>query len=465
MLIRDRRYGLVLILGVCSIPRVVPAQDQTGMQQILQRLDRLEQENRTLSAEVSALRSELAAARGSSPGNAPNPPAAAATDEQAAAVPLEERVAVEEQRTADQAQAKVEAAHRLPVTLTGMILFNAFINGRGSGGQQDPTTASSLDSHSGSGASVSQSLLGFNFQGPQIAGGGQVSGQLHLDFWGGSSNSLNHLIRLRVATLAIDWKNQSIVVGQDKPIVSPRDPTSLAQVAVSPLAAAGNLWLWQPQVRFEQRFALGDSAGIRARVGVYETSESTSDATTEYANTLASARPGFEGRFEFWRKFGEHARIEIAPGFHTSDTHVAGVSVPSRLFTVDWLIQPMAKLQFTGLFFTGENASVIGGLRGGFTVFPSGLIQAVDATGGWAQLSYLATSRLTFNIYGGQESHRAIDLVAGEITRNFEYAGNAIYKFGSNVLVGIEASQVRTNYLQQSNRLVNHYDLALGYLF
>ena len=460
MRIKDRRYGLPLILSLCSIPRVMTAQDQTGMQQILQRLDRLEQENRTLSAEVSALRSELAAARGSSAGTPP-----AATGGQAAAVPLEERVAVEERRTAEQAQTKVEAAHRLPVTLTGMVLFNAFLNGRANGGQQDPATASSLDSHSGSGASLSQSLLGFNFQGPQIAGGGQVSGQLHLDLWGGTSSSLNHLIRLRVATLAIDWKNQSIVVGQDKPIVSPRDPASLAQVAVSPLAAAGNPWLWQPQVRFEQRFALGDSAGVKARVGVYQTSESAADATTEYASTLSSSRPGFEGRFEFWRKFGEHARIEIAPGFHTSQTHVAGVSVPSRLFTVDWLIQPMTKLQFTGLFFTGENASVIGGLRGGFTIFPSNLIQSVGTTGGWAQLSYLATSRLTFNIYGGQEGHKAGDLLAGEITRNFEYAGNAIYKVGSNVLLGLEASQVRTNYLQQFNRLVNHYDLALGYLF
>jgi hypothetical protein len=457
MRIKDRRYCVALIL--CSIPRVVAAQDQPGMQQILQRLDRLEQENRTLSAEVSALRSELAAARGSTPA------APAAAVEPAAPVPLEERVAVVEQRTADQAQAKVEASHRLPITLTGMVLFNAFINGRASGGQQDPVVASPLDSHSGSGASVSQSLLGFNFQGPLIAGGGQVSGQLHLDLWGGTSSSLNHLIRLRVATIAIDWKNQSIVVGQDKPIVSPRDPTSLAQVAVSPLAAAGNLWLWQPQVRFEQRFALGEDAGIRARVGVYQTAESTSDATTEYASTLSGSRPGYEGRFEFWRKFGEHARIEIAPGFHVSDTHVAGVTIPSRLFTVDWLIQPMAKVQFTGMFFTGENASVIGGLRGGFTVFPSNVIQAVGTIGGWAQLSYLATSRLTFNIYGGQEGHKAGDLLAGEITRNLAYAGNAIYKFGSNVLLGVEASQVRTNYLQQSNRLVNHYDLALGYLF
>ena len=62
----------------------------------------------------------------------------------------------------------------------------------------------------------------------------------------------------------------------------------------------------------------------------------------------------------FWKNLGNGARVEIAPGFHTSETHVAGVSVPSHLFTTDWLIQPMAKLQWTGMFFTGENAAGIG---------------------------------------------------------------------------------------------------------
>ncbi len=313
---------------------------------------------------------------------------------------------------------------------------------------------------------MSQSLLGFTFHGPRIAGGGQVSGQLHLDLWGGTSSSLNHLVRLRVATVAIDWKNQSIVVGQDKPIVSPRDPTSLAQVAFSPLAAAGNLWLWQPQVRFEQRFALGDSGGIRARVGVYQTSESSSDATTEYASTLAGSRPGYEGRFEYWRKFGEHARIEIAPGFHVSDTHVAGVSVPSRLFTVDWLIQPMAKVQFTGMFFHGRECI----RHRGITRWVYGVSVQRDSGGGRdRRLGAALVSRdepidVQYLRGPGEPPGRPI-FWRGQITRNFAYAGNAIYKLGSNVLLGLEASQVRTNYLQQPNRLVNHYDLALGYLF
>jgi hypothetical protein len=97
---------------------------------------------------------------------------------------------------------------------------------------------------------------------------------MYLDTWGGTpSNSLNHLIRVRTATVQIDWKNTSIVAGQDKPIVSPREPDSLAQVQVSPLTGAGNLWLWQPQVRVDQRFYFGQQAGLTAQVGVYETSE------------------------------------------------------------------------------------------------------------------------------------------------------------------------------------------------
>jgi hypothetical protein len=34
-----------------------------------------------------------------------------------------------------------------------------------------------------------------------------------------------------------------------------------------------------------------------------------------------------------------------------------------------------------------------------------------------------------------------------------------------NVLMGLEASQLRTMYLGQGVRINNHYDLALAYLF
>jgi hypothetical protein len=458
------------------LPTLLPAQ-QTDLQQILDRLDHLEQENRNLAAEVHALREELADSRRSavvaaSPSATAEPPVAAAASQAAGpetvsntSASLEDRVAVQERRVDELSQTKVEASQRLPISLTGMALFNGFLNGRANGGAQDPLIASLSDNSSGSGASLSQTIIGLRFQGPRVLGGGQVRGAVNMDLWGGTSSSLSHLLRLRVATVQIDWKNQTLLLGQNKPIVSPRDPDSLAQVAFSPLTFAGNLWLWQPQIRFEQRFAMGENSGLRAQIGVYQTSEPVASAGSEYQASLTTARPALQGRFEFWHQFGTATRIEIAPGFHASQTHVAGMSIPSRLFTADWLVQPIAAVQFTGAFFHGRNTAGLGGLRQGFTLIGDQQFRAVQATGGWAQLSWLPTQRLTFNIYGGQESDRAEDLLSSQIARNFAYAGNALYRLGSNVLLGLEASQVRTTFVGGRSRLVNHYDVALGYLF
>ena len=460
------------LLALVLIPHILPAQEKSEFQQILERLDRLETENRNLSAEVHALRDQLAASRGA-PASQQAPPAASAANAPQpsatpsaapSATPLDERVAVNERRIDELAQTKVESSQKLPVSLTGMVLFNSFLNGKGNGGFEDPLAASSRPSQAVGGASLAQSVIGLTFRGPQIFGGGRVSGSLYMDLWAGSSSSLNHTLRLRTGTVQIDWKNQTLTFGQDKPLISPRDPTSLAQVAFSPLTGAGNLWLWQPQVRFEQRVGFGEDAGLRAQIGVYETGEPSSGLNSEYSGALSPSRPALEGRFELWRRLGKSGRIEIAPGFHTSTSHVLGFSVPSHLFSLDWFVQPVSKVQITGMFFDGQNVAGLGGLQQGFTVLYRTVLP-VRAAGGWTQFSYLATKRLTFNVYSGQESDHPEDLAAGEITRNFVFAGNAIYRLGSNVLLGLEAAQIRTLYLAQPNRHNNHYDLALGYLF
>ena len=195
--------------------------------------------------------------------------------------------------------------------------------------------------------------------------GGKVSGSLFMDFWAGAGTSLNQIVRLRVASLDFSWPSTTFSVGQDKPIIAPREPTSLAQVGVSPLTGAGNLWLWEPQARVEQRFHFGDQSGLRAQVGVYQTSESYAFVPTDYV--VSAARPALEGRFEFWHQFGGDRRIEIAPGFHVSESHIEGTSVPSRVASIDWLIRPLRILDFTGTFFSGENTAVLGGLRQGIS--------------------------------------------------------------------------------------------------
>src|ERR1700704_6392701 len=112
------RWLLLLLL----LPLLLPAQETSDLKLILQRLEQLERENRNLADEVHALRAEIAGARPlnpltETPGTVIN----------ASPAPIDERASVLEQRTEELSQTKVEAARRMPVTLTGMLLFNAFL--------------------------------------------------------------------------------------------------------------------------------------------------------------------------------------------------------------------------------------------------------------------------------------------------------------------------------------------------
>jgi len=431
------------------------AQQQPELRQVVERLDRLEAQNRELMAEILALRQQLAATQ----------PAPADTGQQTAAEvppqPLSERVEIAERRLAELDQTKVSSEHRLPLTFTGMLLFNTFWNGRDAVGADNPTVVPPAGKQGSAGATFRQSVIGIKLDGPRLIGGGKVTGAVYMDFFSGGTG-LNQTARLRVSTLDATWKNTTLGLAFDKPIISPREPDSLAQVGVSPLTASGNLWLWQPQARVEHRISLNENAGLRAQFGLYQTSEGGTGLSTEYPD-LARSRPGYQGRFEFWKQSGSR-RIEIAPAFHASSTRVLGQSVPSRIFAVDWLIRPARRVDFTGTFFHGENTGVIGGLRQGVTVF-NGRARAVQATGGWAQFTFRATERASFHFYGGQEDDRNRDLNTGGIAKNQSYGANIIYRLGSNILTSFESSQVRTTYLGSGTRINPHYDLAFAYLF
>jgi hypothetical protein len=442
-----------LLLAACAA-RSLTAQQPAELSTVIDRLDRLEAQNRELMAEIRALRLQLAA---SQPVSSEPVPQTAETE--TPPQPLAERVEVTERRIADLDQSKISSEHRLPVSLTGMLLFNTFLNGKGASGADNPVVAPPNGGQASGGATFRQSVIGLKVDGPGLIGGGKVTGAIYMDFFGGGTG-LNQTVRLRVATLDATWKNTTLGLAFDKPIIAPREPDSLAQVGVSPLTAAGNLWLWQPQVRVEQRISLTEQAGLRAQFGVYQTAESGTGLT---APDLARARPGYQGRFEFWAKSGSR-RIEFAPSFHVSSTRVLGQSVPSRIVSIDWLIRPAARVDFTGAFFHGENTGVIGGLRQGVNVI-NGQARAVGATGGWAQFTFRATRRATFNLYGGQEDDRNRDLNLGAVGKNQGYGANIIYRLGSNILTSFESSQMRTTYLGSKTVINPHYDLAFAYLF
>jgi hypothetical protein len=255
----------------------------------------------------------------------------------------------------------------------------------------------------------------------------------------------------------------------EKPIFNPREPSSLAQLADSPLTGSGNLWLWLPQARVEQDFSFTRSTGLRARMGVVQTREAGTYAGGNFTGTVEAARPGLEGRYEFYHNLDDERRLEIASGFHTSQTHVAGTSVASSLYSFDWFFNPWRRLELTGAYYNGQNVTPLGaGYQQGYGIYgyaDSRRVEPVHSQGGWAQLTLHAAPRLDFHLFSGQQDDRNADLNAGRIAKNLLFGANLYYHLAPNVILGLETTQLRTLYLGQGVRINNHYDLALGYLF
>jgi hypothetical protein len=471
------RVQLVLLLS-CTIvaPRV---QGQPAavpqMQTILDRLDQLEKDNHALLEEVRALRQEVSglhAPPGTVAGQAAEP-AASASQNSTPGESVEERQSIVANRIDELAQTKVEASEKFPIRITGMALFNASMNGRFNGNAENPLIASITPGQMTGDGTLRQSTLGLTFHGPETFWNGKISGSIYMDFFGGSTAPLNHMLRLRTAAIDIEWKNTTLMFGQDKPIISPRNPDSLAQVGYSPLSGSGNLWIWQPQARLEQRFSFGENTGLRAQAGVFVTSSldypSDSSPYPQNASQQEYSRPGPEVRLELWHRWSDIGRIEIAGGYHYNQNRIVETLIPSEVYSVDWFFRPISKLEFSGMFFHGQNVATLGSLPQGFIVSSYGQvvtsINAVHATGGWAQIRVPITSRLAWDLYGGQQDDRNSDLYYGYIAKNQSYSTNLMYRIAPNVLVSLEGGQVRTTYLGLGNRLNNHYDLAVAYLF
>jgi hypothetical protein len=453
------RLNSLFCLGLLW-PALLGAQQTPEINGILERLDKLERENRALTEQVQQLKSELAASH-------PEAPAASAnTTANATATPTaDEQLAIQNSRIEEQAQTKVEATQKFPISLAGMVLFNTYLNSRQGGAAEYPTAAALTSGPQSAGATLRQTVIGLDYHGPEMFLGGTVHGSVYMDFFTGGIN-FNSTLRLRTGTINLNWKTRSIMVGIDKPIFNPREPSSLAQVGVSPLTGAGNLWLWMPQARVEQDFAFSASTGLRARMGVVETHETSPYNNPSTPVAVAPGRPGIEGRYEFYHKFDDDRRFEIATGFHVSTTHAGGFSIPSHVLSFDWLFKPDKRVELTGVFFTGQNVSNLGtgAINEGYAIYRhSGL--AIVGRGGWSQVTIHTARRLDLHLFGGLQYYESVALGGDDVSRNIQYGANLFYHLAPNVIFGPEISQLRTLYLANGTRLTNHYDLALGYLF
>jgi hypothetical protein len=444
-----RRTSLFCI--VLSLPAgIIRGQQQQQqitpeiLQRILDRLDTLEKQNETLMNEVKELRQAVKSAQSET---------AAQTER------LQEQASVQAEEIKTEAQTKIASSQHFSLSLTGMFLFDTYYFSHENAAYlpgYNPFGAAPA------GATLRQSIIGFDFGGPPLPGGGQVHGSLSMDFFAQGTD--NDIFRIRRGVLSFDWANRSVIVGQDKSLIAPLQPTSFAWVGVPPLSGAGNLWLWRPQVQYVERIPFSSATRASIQAGVLETDETYSAAYLPGRTYVESGRPAIQARFGFEHQWSDQTRIAFGVGGHASESHVLGRSVPSRVISADALYKPLERLELSGTIFHGENFANLGGEAPGLTI-RNGTVIPVRGSGGWLQLALPLTSRLTFDVYGGRQLNDPHDLDSYEVYRTLTYAANVLYRISPNVILGFEGSRNDIEKGNMNRVLTNRYDATIAYLF
>jgi hypothetical protein len=497
------------VRALSDLVRGLQAQVQTLNSQLgdlRMQQERTNTEARELRRELNLVKSQGAPAASGplNPYSAPpakeiaGQPASASSVAQAPSQTSEDRIAkleedqqVLEGKINDQYQTKVESGSKYRLRLSGIVLLNLFEN-RGTVDSADlPQLAQSQQAeapHSSAGAfggTVRQSQIRVQAFGPDIAGS-RTSADVNFDFAGGFPDAPNGdwmgIVRIRTATLRLDWTNTSIVAGQDRLFFAPLAPTSLATLATPALSYSGNLWAWTPQVRVEHRVVLSDSSSLSFQGGVLDslTGDEPHDAFERYPSWgEQSGQPAFAARVSWSRRmFGQDFTVGVG-GYYGRQDWGFSRKVDGWAGTADLTLPLGKRFELTGAFYRGRSVAGIGGgigqgvlLNGPFGT-PATTFRALDAMGGWAQLKFKVKSNFEINGAFGSDNpfagelrqYNAHTIYLSSYTRNLSPLVNFIYQIRSDILFSTEYRYLTTTVLDSGSNSANHINLSLGYIF
>ena len=493
-----RRFILAIcITCLVAIPPCF-AQSQTpdsaAIQQRIRALtdamERVESQMQESQREMSEIKKQIALLRDASGANAAEAPATPdpAKDLADAVASVRETQAIQGAQIATLEQTKVESASKYPVKVTGMILMTGIVSTHGTDSAQTPAVA-----YGGSGftsASIRQTILGLDGEGPRIFGA-RTHGDVRMDFSAVASGSLNidtyslGLMRLRTAHADIDWDHAQAYFALDRPILSPDSPASITAVAQPALAWSGNLWAWNPQVGASFDVLHAPSRTLRIQSALIDTADapwSNLALSGIYLPTSTSENsrwPGIETRLSYGSMRDESgARIGVSGMFAPHNVGALGFSFDSWAGAADFRLPLTRFMQFSGNAYYG---SALGGLGGGAYkdyVWKSGEDQTyyriLDDSGGWLQWKQKTGDRLEFNEAFGIDNvpgHQLFPYVTttgvsiSNLARNRTATANVIYSPSAYLLFSLEYRHIMSSFETAPTQSTDVIGLGAGYRF
>ena len=457
------------------------AQAQTQMEAYQKQLLELRQQ-------LMALQQQMAAEKATS---LPAPQAATANEsgtEAAAggAATLEEireRQAIEESQIATHDVTKVETQSKYPLTVSGLLLLNGFVNTRQVDVSASPSYA--LPGAGSTGLSVRQTVLGLDARGPHLFGASSHA-DLRVDFFASGTQSnyaASGILRLRTVHATLHWPKTEAFFELDRSILEPNEPSSLVAIAQPELAWAGNLWNWIPQIGVSHQFTISDSSRIKAQAALIDTFDpqlpGSTPSTATITHTERSRWPGTEARIAL-----EHGKnstgAEIGAGGYFSPHRTAlGNSYDAWAGTMDLRLPITRYFEMIANAYRGQALAGLGGggyvnyfyLYAGSTEIP----RAIDDVGGWAQLKARAGQKVEMNAGYGADNPFAKEIqqallysppasYAG-LARNRAFFSNVIYSPSAYLLFSLEYRRLWTNFSPGPTYFSDAIGIGAGYKF
>jgi len=399
---------------------------------ILKRLEKLEQENAALKAELTGLKAEVKAA----------PKAVAAAPAPAAAAP-----------------AKVEnfIKTKLPLELYGFVKADAiYSDSQTSELTFNAPAEGTAKKHQEFNMHAKDTRIGLKMGDLELGDGGKLEGRVEMDFWGNTAdNTTTSGPRMRQAYVKLKYPKWDVLGGQTWDIFSPLNPSTLAFTIVW---RAGNTGDRHPQLVFTRNFKDVLGGDVKSQIGLLDSKvDEQSNRGAPLLETYNSFTKKVNGRPATIGLGTLSGESEVSTTVHDRVT-IWGAFAGLQAGLTD-------KASLKGELFTGA----------GLAAFRGGSATAIDTTGsrnkavrsqgGWGELSYKLTKKIELNNGGG------IDQVTSDTTstsiwqHNYTYYSNIKYKLAESVTCGVEWQHFNTKYDTTAGGDANRYMASLIYSF
>jgi hypothetical protein len=361
----------------------------------------------------------------------------------------------------------------IEASLHGLILINAFHTTDNVNNSDVPQFAvapsDASPEGSASSATARQSRLTAFALVPEFAGG-VLEGELDVDFFGGQQPSTGGrtfpLLRLRRAVAELTWSQVALLVGQESPPIAAVSPSSIASIGFPDFAAAGNLWLWIPQIRLAADLpskGAGPRFGAEIAALAPTSGEAQGTFLTQPDIAERSGRPFLQGRLRArWGRAEQMGEASLG-GHYGWILDAAGERVPSKALALSIWTPLGPRLDFRAEAFTGQALAGLGGGGIGQNMVRDGV--PVRSAGGWAQLNLRPTPQWEIGGGGGVDDPDDEDLGETSRLRNVALEGHVTWR-KLPAVVGMEVRHLRTRYREPMGDLsATHINLGMGFEF